>query len=123
MRIVQHVAQGESADQALLEFVEVAGLGQILVAGADGSQDGFAIRLSGKNDADGARKFGLDQVEQFGAIHAGHAHVGDHDVEGGESHGLQSFRPAVGEFDFPLGPHGAQAALNALQHQRLVIDE
>ena len=52
--IVKHVAQAKRARQPLLEFIDVAGLGQILVAGAHRTQNGIAVRLPGKNDANGA---------------------------------------------------------------------
>jgi hypothetical protein len=59
----------------------------------------------------------------LGAIHPGHAHVGDHNVKWGLSHGLQGFGAAVGECDFPLCAHAAQAVLDALQNHGFIIDK
>jgi hypothetical protein len=55
--------KGKSADQPLLEFIEITGLGKILMAGSHGAQNGFAIRLPGKNDAHRAGKPGLNQIQ------------------------------------------------------------
>ena len=77
--------------------------------------------MTRKDDARGPRMALHDLVQQLGAIHAGHAHVGHHHVRGMLRHQLHRVRPAAGKNHLPFPAHPVERPLQPLQDQRLVI--
>ena len=71
----------------------------------------------------GVRIFPLHDLQQFGAAHAGHAHVGDDDFAGFGLERVERGLRAADERHLPLVALGPQHALQAFEHARLVVDE
>ena len=83
----------------------------------------FALGLAGQHDAGGGREVTLNVAQQFGAVHAGHAHVGDDDVRGRLLHCFQRLLAAEGEGHFPTLAFLAQGVTQAIENGLFVIDK
>lgn len=101
--------QGGDAADAVAEFGEVAGFLEKLVDDADAAHGFAEVGVAGEDDANGAGMFAEDLVEELGTVDAGHAHVGDNDIEGllvEEFKGAFTGLSIVGIPFFGHGPHG-----------------
>jgi len=103
--------------------LRVAGFGKELVGGALDLEEEVGVGLARQDDADGGGMLPHDAIQEFRPVHARHAHVGDHHVEGGLGQGLQALEGAVHENHVPDAPHVPQEPLEALENQWFIVDE
>jgi hypothetical protein len=87
------------------------------------SHDGFALGLAGEHDARRGGEVALDVTQQLGAVHAGHAHVGDHDVRGSFLHLLERLLAAEREGHVPAFALLAQTVAEAVENGLFVVDK
>ena len=87
------------------------------------AHDGFALGLAGQHDARRGGEVALDVAQQLGAVHAGHAHVGDDDVRGRLLHRFERLLAAEGEGHFPALAFLAQGIAQAIEDGLFVIDK
>jgi hypothetical protein len=106
-----------------LELLRVAGLGHVLVGHAHALGHQLLVGVPGQDHPDRLGVAPPHLVQQLGAVHARHAHVGHHHVEGGRGHGGQGLFAAAHEGHVPLVPHGPEHPLQALQDHGLVVNE
>lgn len=119
--VLQKIAHDESLGQARFEVLGIARLGNVLVSGAEGAQNGFAVGLAGEDHAHDLGIFFFNRFEQLRAVHEGHAHVGDDGVIMLTGQGFDGGYAAFHESHIPLGAHGVQRALQALQDEHFII--
>jgi hypothetical protein len=113
MRLLDDRAQG----------LAVAGLVQELMGHGQRAHDGFAFRLARQHDARRAREVALDVAQQLGAVHAGHAHVGDDDVRRGLLHLLERLLAAEREGHVPALALLAQGVAQTIEDGLFVVDK
>jgi len=90
---------------------------------ADGAHNRLFVGLAGQHDADGVGVLFLNYFQKLGAIHAGHAHIGDNHVIAVRSHELQRFAPTAGKVHIILVSQPSQHAPQAVEDIRFVIDK
>ena len=101
----------------------VAGLVQELMGHGQRAHDRFALRLARQHDARRGGEVALDVAQQFGAVHAGHAHVGDDDVRRSLLHLLQRLLAAERERHVPALAFLAQGISQAIEDGLFVVDK
>ena len=101
----------------------VAGLVQELMGDGQRAHDGFAFRLARQHDARRGGEVALDVPQQLGAIHAGHAHVGDDDVRGRLLHLLERLLAAECEGHVPALAFLSQGITQAIENGLFVVDK
>ena len=106
-----------------LQFLGMAGLEQeaVHLALVDGAHRGLEVRLAGQDHADGVRPFLAHFGEELAAGHAGHAFVGDHDVDVVAREDHESLLRRVGGEDLEL--RAIEAANQRRSEVRLVVDQ
>jgi hypothetical protein len=85
--------------------------------------DGRRIALAAEDHAYDARVPLPDLGQQFRPIHAGHAHVADHDIDGFLFQHSEGLRSVAGGDHRQFGPLRPQHPGDAIEDARLVIDE
>ncbi|OEZ48220.1 hypothetical protein DUGA6_63390 [Duganella sp. HH105] len=105
------------------QLLVVPGLGQEFVdrAFVDGVGHGLQLRVAGQHDADGVRRQLPGLAQEVGAQHAGHALVGDDDVDRMLGQHRQSLRAVVGAVDLVVV--AAQQALERGQDVGFVVHQ
>ena len=101
----------------------VTGLVQELMRDRQRTHDGFALGLAGQHDARGRGEVALDVAQQLGAVHAGHAHVGDDDVRRSLLHLLERLLAAEREGHLPALALLSQGIAQAIENGLFVIDK
>ena len=97
------------ATQATFQIIETTGLVEKLVREADAFHDLAQFRITGKHDAHGLWMFAEHVIEELRAIDAGHAHVGDDDIERLQSDLGEGLFAALDELHIPFRRHGTHA--------------
>jgi len=121
--VAEVVVEVEGALDGGEEDEGFAGFAEILVDGADAFHEEVVVGVSGEDDADGLGVEAHDLVEEFGAGHAGHEHVGDNDVVGGGGEGVEGLAAALGGIDLPLVGEGEEGAFEAAEDAGFVVNE
>src|SRR5581483_679816 len=121
--VVQPVLHRQRALDGRAQHFGIARLAQELVGPAHALHGHLHVRITREDEADGARIFLHDFVQQFRAVHAGHPHVRDHHVGGVFGHQLQRFLPASGEMHVRFLAEAVKHALQTRQDHRLVINQ
>jgi hypothetical protein len=89
----------------------------------DGAEDSLLFGLAGEDDAHNFRVSVLNAIEQLGAIHRRHAHVGDDGVEGLLRENFESGLAAGSELHIPFPVHIVQGAAKAGEHHGVVVNK
>ena len=84
---------------------------------------GAAIRVTGQDDSCDRRPALAHYLQEFGAVHTGHAHVGYDHVDLAALENLQGGLTAVGKLHQPNGTHGPQRTAQAIQDTGLVVNK
>ena len=105
------------------DVVIVPGLGDVAVnfALVDGGDGGADIGIAGEQDAHGIGPFLPHLFEELRAVHVGHAHVGDHQIDRLLLEQRQALRTALGGMNL-VAMRPEQAAQGA-ENVRFVIHE
>src|SRR5258708_6775763 len=119
----QQLSEHEGLRNSRLEGPALAGLGKVLVRGADRAHDRAGIGVTRQHQAHRLRMEFLDFGQQLPAVHAGHAHVGYDHVRRRFSELFEGSGAARGELHAPLVPHLPQGAAHGLQNIGFIIDE
>jgi hypothetical protein len=85
------------------------------------AQDGFAVGLPGERHAHYLGIFLLDGLEELGAIHDGHSHVGNDGVIRFARESFQSGAATLDKVHVPLRAHVVKRVLEALQDKGFII--
>ena len=103
-------------------FRVVPGLGDVAVdlAAVDGADDLGHVGVAGQQDTQGVRMVLAGALEELGAVHLGHAHVRDDQVDLAPCQQGQALAPTVRGQD--LVALGAEQAPQRRQDVRLVVD-
>ena len=93
------------------------------MGGSKGAKNGRLTRLSGKNHANDIGMTQFDLFEQLRAIHFGHTHIRDHDVERFLVQHLERSLGIVDEVHVPLTAHAMQSTPQTIENIGGVIDK
>src|SRR5271155_5176844 len=119
--VIQDAVEAGGALDGGLQGVLIAGLHKKLVRDRHGVESGFQFGVAGKNDAKDAGILFAHGFEQSGAIHSGHAHIGNDHVERSGLHHLQRGLTAGSERHFPDIALRTQHALQAFENPAFII--
>src|SRR5687767_14915024 len=90
---------------------------------AERLHDRFGLGLPGEDEANRVGVVALHDFQQLRAVHARHAHVGDHDFAGLGAQRIERRLGAADEGHLPLVALGPKHALQAFEHAWFVVDE
>jgi len=85
--------------------------------------DDVFFRLAGEDEAHSLGVSHHHLVEQFGAIHTRHAHVGDDHIERIFRHQLQRLHAALRELHVPFLAQGSQHSPQSLQDHVFIVNK